>query len=107
MTCTRSGSGGPGGAAPAVRAAVAVGAGVRRAEALAQDPAVEADRERPVLHEGVVEVAQRERVAEARLLVGPKLEQQDLAEQVGELVGRRRGVATDLGASVRHLAAGR
>src|SRR5207249_9823646 len=70
-----------------------------------EDPTMEADRKRAVAEERVVEVAQRERVAEARLLVGPEREEEDLAEQVRELVRRGVRVAPDLGPGVRFLEA--
>ena len=44
-------------------------------------------------------------IAEPGLLVRAELEQEDLAEQVRQLVGRRVGVAADLGAGVRLLEA--
>ena len=47
-----------------------------------------------------MEALEAERVAEPALLVGPELEQQDLAQQVAELVGRRVRVAEDLGLGV-------
>ena len=70
-----------------------------------EEPPVEADRQRAVLEQRVVEAAQAERDPEAALLVGPQLEQQDLAQQVGQLVGRRVRVAVDLGPGVRLLEA--
>ena len=52
-----------------------------------------------------MEVAEREGVAETGLLVGPQPEEEDLAEQVRELVGRRVRVAPDLGPGIRFLEA--
>ena len=43
----------------------------------------------PLREQRVVEVAQAEGIAEAALLVVSQAEDQDLAEQVRELVGRR------------------
>ena len=59
-----------------------------------------------VAQQRVVEALQAEPVAEAALLVGAELEQQHLAQQVGQLVGRRVGVAVDLGPGVGVLEAG-
>ena len=66
---------------------------------------MEADRQRAVVEQRVVERAEVEPRPESLLLVGPELQQQDLAEQVGELVGRRVRVAIDLRPGVRPLEA--
>src|SRR4051794_11468277 len=100
MTCTRLGAGGP------LRARAAVAGRVVRVgslQPLAQQTTVEADRERAVAKQRVVEIAQREGAAQPRLLVGAELEQKDLAEQVRQLVRRRVRVAPDLGPRVRGL----
>ena len=67
---------------------------------------MEADGQRTVVEQRVVERPQVENaIAEPCLLVGPELEEQDLAEQIRQLVGRRVGVAVDLGPGIRLLEA--
>src|SRR3970282_983951 len=65
----------------------------RAAHALAQQPAVEADRDAARVEQAVVEAAQREVGPEPALLVLAQPQQQGLPEQVAQLVGRRVGVA--------------
>src|SRR5688572_2510171 len=79
--------------------------GLRGSERLPQEPAMEADRERAVVEERVVERAQVERSAEPALLVIAELEKEDLAEEIRQLVCRRVGVAIDLGPRVGRLEA--
>ena len=67
---------------------------------------MECDRDAARVEQRVVERAQRERRSEAQPLVRAQPEQQDLAEQVGEVVRRRARVPVDLGGRVRSLEAG-
>src|SRR6478752_3582161 len=111
MTCTRLGASGPLRARSAVAGPVPVrrgrGVGARGgAEAFAQEASMEADRERAVAQQDVVEVTERERAPQAGLLVGAELEQEDLAQQVRQLVSRRVRVAPDLRPGIRGLEAG-
>src|SRR3990172_5460465 len=71
-----------------------------------QEPAVEADRQPAVAEERVVERAERERAPQPPPLVVAQAEDQDLPEQVRKGVGRRRGVAPDLGQGVGALEPG-
>ena len=70
-----------------------------------EQPAVEADRQRPVAQQRVVEALEAERVAEAALLVGAQPEEERPAEQVRQGIGRPVRVPLDLGAGVRALEA--
>src|SRR5690242_1719090 len=67
---------------------------------------MEADRERAAAKEEVVEAPQRERGAEPAPLSLAQVQKQDLPEQVGEVVGRRVGVAARLGEGIRPFEAG-
>ena len=87
-------------------AAASAPAGSRPRRALAQQAAVEADRQRAVARAACRGSRAGENAApRRRLLVGAELEQEDLAEQVRQLVGRRVRVAADLGPGVRGLEA--
>src|SRR4029453_15531078 len=70
-----------------------------------QQAAVEADRQRAVAQERVVEAAQREGVAEPALLGRPKLEQKRPTEEVRQGVGGAVRVPLDLGLGVVALEA--
>ena len=71
-----------------------------------QQASVEADRQRPVAQQRVVEVPQREGVAEAALFVGAQLQQQRPTEQVRQRIRRPVRVPLDLGAGVVALEPG-
>src|SRR4051812_16954816 len=106
ITCMERGGACGSGARGAVRAAAAAGHPLLLCrEPLGEDPAMEADRQRAVVEQRVVEGSQREGAPEPALLVRSKSEQQHLAEQVRQLVGRGVRIAPDLGPGVRLLEA--
>src|ERR1022692_703430 len=66
---------------------------------------MEADREATVAQERVVESAQVERATQPYALVRTKLQEQDLAQQVRQLIGGRVRITADLGPRVGGLEA--
>ena len=71
-----------------------------------EQAAVEADRQRPVAQQRVVECLEREVAAEPAPLVLAHAQDEHLAQQVAELVARRVRVPADLRAGVRGLERG-
>ncbi len=66
---------------------------------------MEADGQRAVAHQGVVEALERERIAEPARFIGPELQQEGPAQQVGQRIGRAVRVPGHLGVGVGTLEA--